>query len=260
MGMTKNLRKINKQFGAVTTLYHGEYGVGKTTLASQYPKAYFIMCENNNIYGDKLYMDNAGSWENCMSLIQEFREGNHDRLTLIIDNAAEFYSLAVAYFLEKFNSTLKSNEAPAISLTDARLGFGKGYDAVDILIKTALNPLDMHEKFNLVIIAHTETREIENLDGKFCKLCPLLPGKRARKYFFTIARDIYYYYYSKGKRYLNIVGNDFVMAKNSGNGHFKTTEGKNVINIPMGDSAENAFKYLQAAYNNQLKSTYDHIK
>ncbi len=194
MGMTKKLRKNKARFGESTTLYHGDFGTGKTLLAAQYPTPYFIMCENNDAYKDILYHDNVTEWSNpekengIIELIQDFLNGDHDRKTLVIDNIDAFYDMAKTSFISEHNKTLKSDKQQAISLTD--IPYGKGYDAVDNMVKIVLNAVDMDSRFNLVLISHTEVQEIETFSGDtFSKLCPQLPGKRPRKYFFTLAQN-----------------------------------------------------------------------
>lgn len=260
MSITKTLRKNTSRFGVSTTLLHGEYGVGKTLLAAQYEKPYFLMFENNDVYEDIIYFDNISNWVDCVAKIQEFLNGDHDFKTLVLDNIDIFYNLAKQHFINDFNENIKEKDKPdIISLSD--IGFAKGYDAVDDMIKIVLNPVDMDSNFNFILIAHTEAHDVETFSGEtFCKLIPELPGKRPKKYFFTLAQNIFYYYFSGKDRYLKIVGDDFVLAKNKGNKHFLTDKGEQIINIPMKNNPETAFKYLNAAYNNKLKNTYKQIK
>ena len=75
-----------------------------------------------------------------------------------------------------------------------------------------------------------------------------------------IVVNIFYYYFVGDKRFLKIIGDDFVVAKNRGNGKFCTPENEPIVNVPMKDSPEDAYKYLIAAYNNKLKKSFKTIK
>ena len=259
MGMTKTLRKTNRGFHSETTLIHGCVGVGKTLLAAQFPKAYFLSLENNNSYADLIHFDNAGTWQEAIEILDEFKEGKHDFKTIVIDGIDVFYNLCVRYYIEEYNKNISKGEKEISSLSD--VGFAKAYDAVDKLISAALNPLDLDENYNLVLLAHTDEREITTLGGDtFVKLVPQVPGKRPLAYFQRLAQNIFYYYFVGDKRFLKIIGDDFVVAKNRGNGKFCTPENEPIVNVPMKDSPEDAYKYLIAAYNNKLKNSFKTIK
>ena len=257
--ITTTLRKTEPTFGDSPILLHGDYGVGKTLLASQFDKPYFLMCEPNDDYANILYHDNCSNWNDCVEKIHSFLNDNHDFKTIVIDNMNNFFEFAVQAFINDFNANLKKNQAPIINLSD--IGYAKGYDAVDNLIKIVLNPLIMNNKFNKIFISHSEEREITTLTGEvFHTIIPLLPSKRARKYLFSLVPNIFYYHYFNNQRYIQITGNDFVMAKNRGLNHFLTTSGETIINVPAGKSPQEAYKYLLAAYNNKLKNSYKDIK
>ena len=257
--ISTTLRKTQPTFGDSPILLHGDYGVGKTLLASQFEKTYFLMCEPNDDYANILYHDNCSNWIKCVEKIHSFLNDDHDFKTIIIDNVNNFFEYATQYFIKEHNKNLKSTQTPVVNLSD--IGYAKGYDAVDNLIKIVLNPLIMSNKFNVHFITHSEEKEITTLTGEtFHKIIPLLPGKRSRKYLLSLTPNIFYYHYVNKQRYIQITGSDFVMAKNRGLNHFLTTSGEPIINVPSGKSPQDAYKYLIAAYNNKLKNSYKDIK
>jgi len=253
--ITTELREGAIGFTQSPTLLHGEYGTGKTLLAAQYPKPYFLMCESNEEYRHKLHYDNATSWDVACEHILSFLSDKHNFKTFVVDNIANFYDLASTKLIIEHNKKLKKDEEPVATLSD--FPFVKGYEAVDAMIKTALNPLLMTPNFNLILIAHSAEHEVKMLNGDtYFKIIPSLPNKRARKYFLDLTPNIFYYFFSKQQRYIRITQNDFIMAKNRGGDNFKTVDGKVIVNVPAGKSPEEAFKYLTAAYNNKLKNDY----
>ena len=253
--ITKKLRKSNDRFGKDTILIHGQYGVGKTLLAAEFEKPYFIMFENNEAYRDKLHYDNISNWAELKENILEFMRGDHEFKTLVLDGIDLLYECAKQQYINEYNTIHTDRHVDV--LTD--IPYAKGYDAVDAMIRELLNPVDMDSRYSLVLVAHTEEKEITSFSGEtFTKLCPQLP-KRARIYFCRLAQNIFYFYYYKEDRYLNICGNDFIDAKNRGNGHFLTTSGEQVKNVPMPKNPKNAYRYLLAAYYNKLSNTYANI-
>lgn len=257
MGITKTLRKKEPGFGKETTLIHGEYGTGKTLLSAQFNKPYFFMFENNDSYKDKIYHDNITSWDQFEELAKDFIENDHEFKTVVLDGLFNLYDMAKIHFIDTYNANLTGTQTAISSLTD--IPYGKAHSAVDDMIKRVVNPLANDPRFLLIMISHTEEAEIKMLSGDaYHKLSPQLP-KRARNYFCTLAQNIYYYHYVKSERYLMITGDESVQAKNRGNGNFCTKTGENVVNIPMPESPEKAYKYLVAAYNNKLSNSYKNI-
>ncbi len=256
MPMSKTIHRPIHDLCRYPALYHGDWGTGKTTLVGQYKNPYFLMFEPNNEYA--LVRDNVLNWDHCVELCVEFLEGNHDRKTIIFDNIEKFYNLAANKFMDDWNNNLAKDKKPIINLSGA--GYSNGYDAVERMINIVVNPFIMSNKYNVVFIAHTETRQFDTISGdSFHKLTPRLPNKRARAYFLGAVSNIFYYYVNENKRYLRIAPSDFVLAKNRGEGHFLTTKGEPVENIPCGNSAQTAYKYLKGAYENKLKSAYKDI-
>ena len=257
--ITTTLRKTEPTFGDSPILLHGDYGVGKTLLASQFDKPYFLMCEPNDDYANILYHDNCSNWNDCVEKIHSFLNDNHDFKTIIIDNLHNFISFAGQDFIENFNKNLNKKENPIISLSD--VGFKKGYDAVMNNVKIVLNPLVMAKNFNFIAITHSELRETKSLTGDvYYKIFPLLPHKPARECLLAMFPNIFYYYFVQKNRYLQIVPDEKTVAKNRGLNHFLTINGETIINVPAGKSPQEAYKYLLAAYNNKLKNSYKDIK
>jgi hypothetical protein len=237
-------------------LLHGDWGTGKTTFAGQFENPYFLMFEKNDEYS--FHLNNVLNWDHCVELINEFMLGDHDRKTIIFDNIEKFYTMASEKFMNDWNSRLDKDKKPIINLAGA--GYTNGYDAVERMLNIVVNPLIMSDKYNVIFIAHSESKPFETLSGDvFQKLTPRLPNKRARSFFLTAVSNIFYHYYVKDNLYIRIVANDFIVAKNRGEGHFRTTKGEQVINIPCGKHETQTYKYVQGAYFNKLKNSFKDI-
>lgn len=256
MPITKTKHIPPSGLGKFPILLYGESGTGKTTLALQFEKPYFLCCEANNEY--EMYRDNVTDFSQIIEKLNDFNSGNHDFKTLVIENVYIFWRMAEEYVLNEYNNSADKKQKKCLTLSD--IPFAKGFTVVDALINSVLLPLITNGIYNLIFITHTEVEQFTNLSQEtFNKFVPRVKGKRAKEFFDSQMSNVFYYFSYKDKRYLRIVGDDFVEAKNRGKNYFKTTKGEQIINIPMGNNEEEAYKYLQAAYNNKLQNTYKNI-
>ena len=139
---------------ALGVVLYGPEGIGKTTLASQFPTPIFIDLENGSDTMDVARTDTPKSFNdvlNLMTLIQTEDEFQ----TVVIDTADKLEQLITAHVLEEHH--LKSIE-------DA--GYGKGYtfmaeEMVRFLRKCG-DLIDAGK--NVVIVAHAAMRKFEQPD------------------------------------------------------------------------------------------------
>lgn len=139
---------------ALGVVLYGPEGIGKTTLASQFPKPIFIDLEHGTDTLDVARTDTPKSFNdilNLMTLIQTEQEFQ----TVVIDTADKLEQLITAHVLEEHH--LKSIE-------DA--GYGKGYTFMaEEMVRFLRKCGDLIEAGkNVVIVAHAAMRKFEQPD------------------------------------------------------------------------------------------------
>lgn len=139
---------------ALGVVLYGPEGIGKTTLASQFPKPVFIDLENGSDTMDVARTDTPKSFNdvlNLMTLIQTEAEFQ----TVVIDTADKLEQLVTAHVLEAHHLN---------SIEDA--GYGKGYtyiaEEMTRFLRKCGDLIDAGK--NVVIVAHAAMRKFEQPD------------------------------------------------------------------------------------------------
>ena len=223
---------------------YGERGIGKSTLVNRLGQnAMFAMFETDrSLEAYKEYIDDWGKFE---VLVDVFMAGGHEFTSLVADNGAVAYELAM-----DFAGRMHGFEHPS-NLND----YGASWNKVK---KTFVAPFRrlLNSKYGLLVVCHEKEQEIETRSGrKFVKMKPDW-SKQADEFLCAFVENIFYYHYHEGRRWLQIVGDEYVTAKLKMPNHFMTPNGEQVIRVPMGNSADEAYANLLNAFNNKQKDTF----
>lgn len=225
-------------------IIHGEYGVGKTSLFGQFPNVYFNMFEPNESYD--FYFDVPESFEDFIDYKDEFLKGKHDHKAFSIDNPGPLYDYAMDYACNSMG----------IEHPGGQNDYGASWSKVKKTFIPPIRELMNSKKYGLLISCHTDEKDITTLSGKkYSKLAPLM-NKQAYEFLCAQFPNIFYYFFIGEKRWLQIVADEHIVAKNKFKGHFITTKGDPVFRIPMGESEEEAYSNLMRAFNNKQKNSY----
>ncbi|RLC39278.1 hypothetical protein DRH27_00070 [Candidatus Falkowbacteria bacterium] len=242
--MSKVKHVPSQSLGDYPILIHGPYGSGKTTLANMMGKVYNLMFEPNDSYA--YVMDNVKCWEDFKDLKEEFLQGNHDFTTLSIDNVQVAYDLAMEYAGKKYGF-----EHPG-GMND----YGASWNKVKKVFIPLVRELMMSD-YGFLALCHTDEKELTTISGKkYNALAPDLP-KQAYQFLCAQVPNIFYYHFVNGERWLQIIGDEHIIAKNRMKGHFMTPSGEPVHKIPMGGSEEEACENLINAFNNLQELPYN---
>ena len=132
-------------------IIYGTEGVGKTTLASKFPKPLFIDAENGSGALNVARYPYPTSWQMLMSEVQEFLNNPQGYKTLVIDSI----DWAEAKAIEMICASMKVNGIEDI-------GWSKGYTYLNEEIGRLLNLLTevINRGVNVVLIAHMVIRTI----------------------------------------------------------------------------------------------------
>ncbi|MGL4296919.1 MAG: ATP-binding protein [Aestuariivirga sp.] len=136
-------------------LIYGPPGMGKTTLASEFPAPIFIQVEDGTPGG--LEIDTFGklsSWSDVLEALGSLYTEEHEFRTVVLDSADKLEPLIWEAVCEE--NKWKSIEDP---------GYGKGYVLADAYWRNlldGLNALRTDKQMNVVIICHSEIERFDD--------------------------------------------------------------------------------------------------
>ncbi len=141
-----------KAFRAPRILIYGPPGLGKTTLASEFPRPVFLQIENGfpNDLGEvppHWERDQLASFDGVMDALSALYTDDHDRQTVVIDSLDKLEPWVWAKTCQV--NRWQDIEAP---------GYGKGYLAADAIWRElidATNALRLERQMGVVFLAHS---------------------------------------------------------------------------------------------------------
>ena len=141
--------KINR---AVKTVIYGTEGVGKSTLAAQFPEPLFIDVEGGTSQLDVRRIEKPATWEELIGIVREVAATPDICGTLILDTADFAEGMCIAAILKKYNQ--KSIES---------FGYGKGYTYIGEEWQKLMDAFNacITAGINVTVIAHARQRKIE---------------------------------------------------------------------------------------------------
>lgn len=149
-----------KKTKPLKTVVYGPEGIGKSTLASQFPDPLFIDTEGSTNYMDVARLPEPTSWTMLKEEVTYVKQNPGCCKTLVIDTADWAEKLCI----EDVCSRKLKNGEDAKGIED--FGYGKGYVYVKESFGSLLNMLsDLTDRgINIVITAHAAMRKFEQPD------------------------------------------------------------------------------------------------
>ena len=137
---------------AIKTILYGPEGIGKSTLASQFPNPLFIDTENGTTTLDVRRVICNKSWDELISIVNEVISEPSIAKTLVIDSADWAEQLAE-------DDVCQKNRVGSIEA----ISYGKGYTFVADNFSKLLKLLDklIELGINVVFTAHAKPRKFE---------------------------------------------------------------------------------------------------
>ncbi|MCD7763784.1 MAG: ATP-binding protein [Lachnospiraceae bacterium] len=134
---------------------YGPEGVGKTTLAAQFPEPLFIDTEGGTAHMDVRRIDRPATWDEFIAIINEVAATSGICKTLVIDTADWAEQLATTYICGKY----KKNGIE-------EFGYSKGYVYLAEEFGRFLIALDkvIASGVHVVVTAHAKMRKFEQPD------------------------------------------------------------------------------------------------
>jgi hypothetical protein len=149
------------------TLVYGRAKIGKSTFCSKAPDALFLACEPG-LNSLEVFQVPITTWEDMLQTCAELAAGNHTFKTIIIDTVDILYKHCSDYIC-KTQKITHPTDSP----------YGKGFALVNNEFQRVLNKLAFLP-YGLILISHTEEKEIEKPTGKYTRVVPSIPEKARR--------------------------------------------------------------------------------
>ncbi len=226
---------------AASCLIYGEKKIGKTSLASKFPNAYFLMCEPGGKWL-KIRKDDVSDWRTLAQLLnQAIVDPTID--TIVVDTMAKAYDYCFDYVLAKKKIT-----------TPNALPYGEGWKAIEEEFVDRMERLLKCGK-GVIFTAHATIASFQSRDGsEYNKLIPEL-AKAALRFTSSSVDLIAYYGYYGRDRYLTLRGSEILEAGHRMEGYFQTPSGQALHSVPMGLTSQEAYNNFVRAFNNQQEDT-----
>lgn len=157
---------VTTKAGAPRVTVYGNPGIGKSTLASQFPRPLFLLTEDNELPGIKaIPVDSFVSiWDTIKGLLK-CEEFPFD--TIVIDSISKLDALVVEYILDK--EPVGKNGSKPSTLTAACGGYGAGYMRAESLHRALKSLLDKFKERGIAVVyiahmAHGTVKPPDNED------------------------------------------------------------------------------------------------
>jgi len=141
--------------GAIKALFYGPEGIGKSTIASEFPDPLFIDTEGSTKTMDVARFDAPRTWEDIIECVEYVKDHPDCCKTLVVDTADWAELLCIKYTCEK---------GKVNNIED--FGYGKGYVYLQENFKKLLDLLSevIELGINVVVTAHAKMRKFEQPD------------------------------------------------------------------------------------------------
>jgi len=244
--LSQELTKPSNRLEDYIILLTGEKKIGKTTLAAEFsPEGSYFLATEIGYRGLEIRKSDIPDWRTARDAAKALQKSGKKFGPIIVDTVDKLYDLCDRFTCEKQGIQ---------HLSDA--DWGKGYSECrkefDRFIST-LSQIGV----GLILITHTEEREVKRRGGDtYDRIVPTM-SKQARQVIEPLVDIWTYYMYDGNRRVLVIQGDDHISAGHRLVNRFRTPAGRPVRQIDMGRSAKRGYRNLVAAFNNEYEPPED---
>lgn len=222
-------------------LLTGEKKIGKTSLANMFGERAYFLATEVGYRGLRIRKSDIPDWATARAAARALAKAGSKFGPIVVDTVDKLYDRCEEYTCEKLAIQSLSDEE-----------WGKGYAECRKEFERFISTLS-RIGVGLILITHTEEREVKTRGGSnYDRIVPTM-AKQARRVIEPLVDIWTYYMYDGTRRVLVIEGDDHISAGHRLVNRFRTPDGKKVRQIDMGHSAKRAYRNLVAAFNNQYE-------
>ncbi len=226
-----------RDHGKISWLIYGEMKIGKTSLASMFPGAQFMLFEPGG-RGLSIRKNEVATWDEFKVYVPQILSKGGGS-TVVIDTAPVAYDACFDYVCRQ-----KGVDHPSAGK------FGDVWTAIEREFVGTMTKINMSGN-GLIFIAHAETKTFQKrTGGEYDKIIPAM-SKQAREYMKAVVDVTAYFGYYGNERYLTVAGSDELDAGHRMKYQFWAQDGTRVHSVPMGTSEEEGYENLVRAFNNE---------
>jgi phage nucleotide-binding protein len=227
-----------------TMLWYGAKGIGKTTLAAEFPGALFINTEPGT-KALRVYSTPARNWEQMVATIDAIVADKSGKFkTVIVDTVDLAYEYAFQHICKK----------KMIAHPNEENDFGQTWKEIKGAFREQMGRLMACKA--VVFLSHDTEKEIELRDGnKVDRVQPTM-ASQALNEIEGIVDIVGHYCFERDVRFMRLVGSQVEVAKCRCEENFvrkggkPRTPGDKILSIPMGLTPQESYKNLLLAFNN----------
>jgi hypothetical protein len=236
--------ELSDDFRDYSMLLHGDKKIGKTSLLAQEPGAYFLEFDPEQ-RALAILQSQMPDWRTFAGYLNELtvraNDGTLAYRTLVIDGVDIMYEACFHHMCKVLGIEHPHDE------NDYGKSWGKIRSEYERAVRQALNLPGVAPRF----ICHSQWKEIKTRGGgETEKLVPILK-KQAEEVLVGLVDIWAAYTYDGRERVLVIKGDEQIGAGHRVDHKFRTPSGELVYEVPMGNSAEQAYDNLLSAWNNE---------
>lgn len=220
------------ELGRYSMLLYGLEKIGKTTLAAQFPDAFFLLCEPGG-KALSIYAREVKSWADFKTYLNLLDSNPGKFGTVVVDTVDLAFKLCEKYVLAKLGVQHESDEE-----------WGKGWSLVRDEFALSMARI-VNGARGTIFVSHAMDKKVKRRNGATSDRVVPTMANQARQVLEPMV-DIwtYYQYNEQGGRVLTIKGDDSIAAGHRCKGHFA-----GVSEIDMGKSPEEGYRNYVAAFN-----------
>jgi hypothetical protein len=233
----------SSSIGDYSMLLFGDKKVGKTTLASLFPAAYFLMTEPG-AKALSVYQTPVTEWSTFQSAIRALTHDTRFR-TVVVDTVDLAFKQCERAVCRRMGIDHPSEE-----------DWGKGWAGVRDEFTTTMQQLLLLDK-GIIFISHATEREISTRSGqRYDRIQPTMPNQ-ARDIIEGLVDIWAYYTYMGRERVLIIRGDEHISAGHRLQDNFRAPDGRELTHVHMGTSPRQGYTNLMAAFANTYRPPQD---
>jgi hypothetical protein len=222
-----------------STLIYGAKGIGKTTLAAQFPGAVFINTEPGT-KALSVPTNPCPDWDTFIDLVDQLVELADKEITVVVDvvDLAYDYIYDAVCRRQKIESPTDEND------------FGATWRKIKKGFREQIQRL-VSLPGGCILLSHDVEKELELRDGSIVDRVQPTMGKQALGETEGIVDIVGCYAYDGEERVLHLRGSQTMVAKCRPEKNFIALDGKPVKTVQMGSSPKEAYQNLVAAFENK---------